>query len=76
MRRVDGRPHYATYRSDPCYLTVWVIQFGREDGGKHHSALCGFFSQAKWDTDALSEILLKLVLPFLPPGALRALPVA
>src|SRR2546423_968398 len=50
-----------------------VIQFGREGRGKHHSVFYRFFSQAKWDTDALSEILLKLVLPFMPPGALSVL---
>jgi DDE superfamily endonuclease len=39
-----------------------VIQFGRESGGKHHSALYRFFSRAKWDTDALGLVLLRLVL--------------
>jgi hypothetical protein len=50
-----------------------VIQFGRKKDGKHHSALYRFFSEAKWDTDALSEVLLKLVLPFAPVGALIVL---
>lgn len=43
-----------------------VIQFGREAGGKHHSALYRFFSRAKWDTDALGLVLLRLVMAFVP----------
>lgn len=43
-----------------------VIQAGREGGGKHHSTLYRFFSRAKWDTDALGFVLLKLVLALLP----------
>jgi len=50
-----------------------VIQFGRERRGKHHSTLYRFFSEAKWDSDALSEVLLRLVLPFAAPGALSVL---
>ena len=43
-----------------------VIQFGREAGGKHHSALYRFFSRAKWDTDALGLVVLKLVMALVP----------
>lgn len=46
-----------------------VIQFGREAGGKHHSALYRFFSRAKWDTDALGRVLVRLVLPLVPSTA-------
>ena len=46
-----------------------VIQFGRDGKGKHHSALYRFFSRAKWDTDALGHVLLRLVMALVPAAA-------
>lgn len=73
-----------TYRNFATLVAGWilctgrhtisrVIQAGREPGGRHHSTLYRFFSRAKWDTDDLGQVLLRLVLPLVPAGSVSAL---
>ena len=67
------------FESFVALITGWIICQGRHSisrviqasgvGGadKHHSSLYRFFSHGRWSTDAVGQVLFRLLLPFLPP---------
>jgi DDE superfamily endonuclease len=72
-----------TFRNFTTLLVGWLLCNGRhtisrviqfcDRGKRHHSSFYRFFSRAKWQTDALGRVVLKLVLPFAGDGALSVL---
>lgn len=60
-------------------VTAWIVCPGRRtvsrmiqvhaagsSEAKHHSAIYRFFAKGRWSTDAVSEVLFRVLLPFLP----------